>query len=192
MVAPVPAIPEKVKKTIEECSPKISVNNGNLLKESLLGNADPTNEVCLALINFGKTCHEAFAKLMISKRPVAEESKIWARSKSIWKHCSRDASDNSPSSSLMRALLECGPKIEAKYEEQIRDSLLGKVKLDREACVILIRWGKRCHLAFSEFLISKEHGQSPSIVRERSKATWEHCDREVTELSNLFTFFLRH
>ncbi|KAJ4849653.1 hypothetical protein Tsubulata_009651, partial [Turnera subulata] len=149
MVTPVPAIPEKIQKTIEECSSKISVNNGNLLKESFLGKGDPTNEVCRVLVDFGKTCHEAFTKLMISKRPTAKESKIWARSKSIWEHCSHDVSDNSPASSLTQTLLECGPKIEAKYGEQIRDNLLGKVKLDREACVILIRWGKRCHFAFS-------------------------------------------
>ncbi|KAJ4836249.1 hypothetical protein Tsubulata_037147 [Turnera subulata] len=121
-------VPEKVQKTIEECSSKISVNNGNLLKESFLGKGDPTNEVCLVLVDFGKTCHEAFTKLMISKRPAAEESKIWARSKSIWEHCSHDVSDNSPASSLMQTLLKCGPKIEAKYGEQIRSNLLGRAK----------------------------------------------------------------
>ncbi|KAJ4840733.1 hypothetical protein Tsubulata_032470 [Turnera subulata] len=188
MVTPAPTIgktskskelPENVQKTIEECSPKISVNNGNLLKESLLGKGNPSNEVCLALINFGKTCHVAFTKLMISKKPAADESKIWARSKSNWKYCSRDVSDNPPeiSSSLTQTLLECGPKIEEKYGVQIRDNLLGKVKLNREACVILIRWGERCHLAFSEFLISKERDQDPSTVRERSKAAWKYCDQ---------------
>ncbi|KAJ4844467.1 hypothetical protein Tsubulata_006054, partial [Turnera subulata] len=64
---------------------------------------------------------------MISKRPAAEESKIWARSKSIWEHCSHDVSENSPASSLTQTLLECGPKIEAKYGEQIRSNLLGMV-----------------------------------------------------------------
>ncbi|KAJ4851019.1 hypothetical protein Tsubulata_024164 [Turnera subulata] len=188
MVTPLPAtsktskseeLSEKVWKAITECSSKISVHNGNLLKESLHGKGNPTDKVCLALVGFGKTCHEAFTKLMISKSPASEESKIWARSKSVWKHCSHDVSDNKPdiSDSLTQTLLECGPKIEVKYGVQIRDNMLGKVKLDKEACVILIRWGKRCHLAFTEFLISKERDQDPSTVRERSKATWERCDQ---------------
>ncbi|KAJ4849871.1 hypothetical protein Tsubulata_048405, partial [Turnera subulata] len=81
---------------VEESSPiisssaaKLSKNCGDEVKQSVLGlqGSVPTDNCCRQLVRSGKTCHDSFAQLLVSREPASQKSSIIENSKTIWEEC---------------------------------------------------------------------------------------------------------
>ncbi|KAJ4843747.1 hypothetical protein Tsubulata_044094 [Turnera subulata] len=78
--------PPPYSPTIASCAPKLPKNCGDEVKESVLGleGSVPTTDCCRQLVRWGKTCHDTFAQLLVSREPASQKSSILTNSKTIW------------------------------------------------------------------------------------------------------------
>ncbi|KAJ4825683.1 hypothetical protein Tsubulata_020776, partial [Turnera subulata] len=157
---------------IASCAPKLPKNCGDEVKESVLGleGSVPTADYCRQLVRWGKTCHDAFAQLLVSREPASQKSSILTNSKTIWEGCV-DVEESSP------IISSCAAKLSKNCVDEVKQSVLGlqgSVPTDK-CCSQLVQSGKTCHDAFAQLLVSREPASQKSSILTNSKTIWEGC-----------------
>ncbi|KAJ4850501.1 hypothetical protein Tsubulata_011964 [Turnera subulata] len=81
--------PPPYSPIISSCAPKLLKNCGDEVRDSVLGleGSVPTDECCHQLVRWGKTCHDAFAQLLVSLELASQKSSLLANSKTVWEGC---------------------------------------------------------------------------------------------------------
>ncbi|KAJ4822615.1 hypothetical protein Tsubulata_020945 [Turnera subulata] len=170
--------PPPYSPIIASCAPKLPKNCGDEVKESVLGleGSVPTADCCRQLVRWGKTCHDAFAQLLISREPASQKSSILTNRKTIWEGCV-DVQESSP------IISSCAAKLSKNCGDEVKQSVLGlqaSVPTDN-CCRQLVRSGKTCHDAFAQLLVSREPASQKSSISENSKTIWEECVEVVAQ-----------
>ncbi|KAJ4822612.1 hypothetical protein Tsubulata_020940 [Turnera subulata] len=112
--------PPPYSPIIASCAPKLQKNCGDEVKESVLGlkGSIPTGDCCRQLVRWGKTCHDAFAQLLVSREPASQKSFILTNSKTIWEGCV-DVEESSP------IISSCAAKLTKNRGDEVKQSVLG-------------------------------------------------------------------
>ncbi|KAJ4849864.1 hypothetical protein Tsubulata_048398 [Turnera subulata] len=170
--------PPPYSPIIASCAPKLPKNCGDEVKDSVLGleGSVPTADCCRQLVRWGKTCHDAFAQLLVSREPASQKSSILTNSKTIWEGCV-DVEESSP------IISSCAAKLSKNCGDEMKQSVLGlqgSVPTDK-CCRQLVRSGKTCHDAFAQLLVSREPASQKSSILENSKTIWEECVEVVAQ-----------
>ncbi|KAG5240798.1 protein DOWN-REGULATED IN DIF [Salix suchowensis] len=77
----------ELSQHLEECHTKVTKHFAIQISNSVYTNKTPSEYCCQKHIATGKTCHDDFIKLFISKVPKDKLTFVVANGDQIWNHC---------------------------------------------------------------------------------------------------------